>query len=184
MLGMKSLLVAGCAAIALAAGCSGSDDPQLLEFKSTGSPDELGVMPSNPLELPQSLGRLPEPRTGGVDRAYPKPELDVIRALDGDPNATLRDRTVPEADVALIRYASRGGLIKNIRGVLASEDLEFRRRNDGRLMEKLFNTNIYYRAYAPFSLDQEAEFFRAKRLGIKTPGAEASIAATKPDDTE
>ena len=178
--GKVLVLAAGCLAIALATGCSNSDeDPQLLNFKTTGSPDELSVMPANPLQVPESLGRLPMPRTGGVDLAYPKPGIEAIQTLGGDPTLAERDRAFPESDFALIRYTARHGKIKNVRGVLASEDLEFRRKNDGRFLEKLLDTNVYYRAYAPLALDQVAEYERARKLGLSTPAADTQVAATR-----
>lgn len=58
-----------------------------------------------------------------------------------------------------------------IRGTLAAEDLEFRRKNDGRLLERVFNVNVYFDAYEPMSLDQHAELERWRAQGLLTPSA-------------
>ena len=57
------------------------------------------------------------------------------------------------------------------RDTLAAEDLDWRRDNNGRVLERLFNVNVYFRAYAPMSLDQHAELARWRRLGVATPSA-------------
>ncbi|MGB3409328.1 MAG: DUF3035 domain-containing protein, partial [Jannaschia sp.] len=75
------------------------------------------------------------------------------------------------ADRGLIATVSRYGVAGNIRDQLAAEDLEYRRKNDGRLLERLFNVNVYYDAYEPLSLDQYAELERLRRAGIRTVAA-------------
>ena len=72
-------------------------------------------------------------------------------------------------------YASRNGRSGNIREVLAAADLEYRRRNNGRPLERLFNVNVYFDAYAPLELDQHAELLRWRRLGARTPSAPPKI---------
>ena len=49
--------------------------------------------------------------------------------------------------------------------------MPFRRANDGRLVERLFNVNVYFRAYEPYELDQYAELERLRRAGIRTSAA-------------
>ncbi|MGB3553855.1 MAG: DUF3035 domain-containing protein, partial [Jannaschia sp.] len=75
------------------------------------------------------------------------------------------------ADRGLVAAVSRYGVQGNIRGQLATEDLAFRRANDGRLLERLFNLNVYYRAYEPQSLDQHRELERLRRAGVRTVAA-------------
>ena len=58
-----------------------------------------------------------------------------------------------------------------IRETLAAEDLEFRRKNDGRILEKIFNVNVYFKAYKKMWLDQHAELARWRKAGAKTPSA-------------
>ena len=55
--------------------------------------------------------------------------------------------------------------------LLAAEDLEFRRQNDGRVLERLFNVNVYYEAYESQSLDKYFELQRLRNAGIRTPAA-------------
>ena len=55
--------------------------------------------------------------------------------------------------------------IRRSASTLATEDLEFRRKNDGRLLEKLFSVNVYFKAYAKMALDQYAELERWRRKG-------------------
>ena len=54
---------------------------------------------------------------------------------------------------------------------LAAEDLEWRRENNGRLLERLFNVNVYYSSYKPMSLDQHLELERLRQMGVWTPSA-------------
>ena len=83
------------------------------------------------------MRELPPPTPGGVNRTDPDPEGDAIRALGGNPERAAR------ASGDVITYASRFGVSPDIRGTLAAEDLEFRRRNDGRLLSGLLNnTNV------------------------------------------
>jgi hypothetical protein len=70
----------------------------------------------------------------------------------------------------LVSYAARFGTAAGIRQTLAAEDLEYRRKNDGRLLERIFNINVYYKAYAPMSLDQYLELQRWRNAGAATPG--------------
>ena len=60
---------------------------------------------------------------------------------------------------------------RDIRDVLAAEDLEFRSRNRGRPLERLFNVNVYYRAYKKQSLDQHVELERWRKAGVRNVGA-------------
>ena len=56
-----------------------------------------------------------------------------------------------------------------IRDQLAAEDLQFRRDNDGRLLERLFAVNVYHNAYQGMWLDKYAELDRWRRAGVQTP---------------
>ena len=71
-------------------------------------------------------------------------------------------------DGALLSYTNRFGVDPRIRPDLAEADLAFRRANDGRILERLANTNVYFRAYESMSLDQHAETERLRRAGIRT----------------
>jgi len=163
------------AAVLVLSACGGGDkDPILMNLRSTGpGPDEFSIVPGKPLEMPKDLAALPAPTPGGSNIADPTPEADAVAALGGNPDRLKRSGT-PAADGALIASASRFGTSPTIRGQLASEDLEWRRDHNGRLLEKLFDVNVYYRAYAKMSLDQEAELERWRKLGLRTPSAPPS----------
>ncbi|MFE3836715.1 DUF3035 domain-containing protein [Pseudogemmobacter sonorensis] len=162
--------VAVVAALALV-GCSprGEDGaPLLMNIRSNG-PDEFGILPSKPLQMPASLSELPQPTPGGSNRTDPTPEADAIAALGGRPQAA--GGGVPSADAALFAHAGRFGTESGIRQTLAAEDVDWRRRNPGRLLERLFNVNVYHKAYEAMSLDQHAELARWRARGVRTPSA-------------
>ena len=155
--------------IGLAACSRGDQDPNLLNIKQPRGegPDEFAVLPTKPLQMPQDVTALPEPTPGGTNLTDPTPEADVAAALGG--NAAVVSR--PSNDRALVAYAGRFGVDGNIRADLAAADLEFRRANDGRLLERLFNVNVYFQAYEEMELDQHEELERLRRAGIRTPAA-------------
>lgn len=162
---LAGLLIATIAITSLA-GCESyrNRTPSLLNVKSnTEGPDEFAIQPNKPLEIPEGIESqaLPAPTVGGANRADATPLQDATIALGGNPAGGIRDN-------GLINYASRYGVTPNIRENLAEEDLEFRRKNDGRLLERVFNVNVYFKAYAKQSLDQYAELERMRRLGIRT----------------
>ena len=159
-------------AVVAVAGCSRKDrQPELMNIRSPdGTPDEFTVLPNKPIEVPEDLAALPQPTPGGANRVDPTPEADVAIALGGNPGRVATDG-VPRSDGALVTQAARFGVSGNIRETLAAEDLDFRRRNDGRILERIFNTNVYFRAYRNLSLDQHAELLRWRRAGVKTVGA-------------
>ena len=162
--------------LALAASCAlsacgiGGGEPDLLTLsRDDAGPDEFAILPNQPLQAPPSLSALPPPTPGGVNRTDQTPLVDAARALGGD-GRTLAGG-IPAADGAFLGHATRGGASPAIRAQLAAEDLEFRRANDARLLERLFGVNIYYRAYRSQSLDQHAELARWRALGVRTPSA-------------
>lgn len=153
--------------VALAA-CSGDKEPQLLNIKQprTEGPDEFSVLPSKPLEMPEDMAALPQPTPGGSNRTDPTPQADLAIALGGNPAVLTRSG----ADGALRTHVGRFGVDPQIRAKLAAADLEFRRNNDGRLLERLFSVNVYFQAYEPFELDQYRELERLRRAGVRTSG--------------
>jgi len=162
----------GIAAAALAAlwlsACGGRDkEPDLLSFPRPPGPDEFTIIPNRPLETPDDYSALPPPVPGDADRVTIDPYADAIAALGGEPEVTVRGG----ADGALISHTGRFGVGRNIRQTLAAEDLEFRRRNDGRLLERIFNVNVYFNSYRDQSLDRYRELARLRGLGIRTPAA-------------
>lgn len=161
----RVILAVGFAAIL--AGCGNSNnEPQLMNIRSTtAGPDEFGILPPKALQMPQDLAQLPEPTPGGANLTDPTPEADAIMALGGRPGAGAG------LDAGLVNHVSRYGIASGIRQTVAAEDLEWRRDNKGRILERLFNVNVYYRAYADQSLDQHAELWRWRQRGVRTPSA-------------
>lgn len=163
----------GKAIIALAAvlglsACGNGGDPQLMNLRSGQGPDEFGIVPPKPLAMPESLSELPEPTPGGANRTDQNPEEDAAIALGGKPGAA---GGIPSGDSSLFAHAARFGVDSSIRSMLASEDLQWRRDNQGRILERLFNVNVYYKAYRNQSLDQHAELARWRKLGLRSPSA-------------
>ena len=156
------------AAMVTLAACGGDRAPQLMNLRSGQGPDEFAIVPPKALEMPQSLSDLPEPTPGGYNRTDQNPEADAAVALGGKPTAA---GGIPAGDSALYAHAARFGVDGGIRATLASEDLKWRRDNDGRPLERLFNVNVYYKAYRKQSLNQQAELQRWRKLGVKTPSA-------------
>jgi hypothetical protein len=154
----------GATVIALVACSSGT--PQLMNLRNDEEgPDEFAVLPTAPLEIPQDMAALPEPTPGAPNRVDPNPEADAIAALGG--NAA----RAGAGGTDLVSYTTRFGVSGDIRPVLAAEDEDFRRRNDGRVLERMFGTNVYFEAYRRQSLDRYAELERLRRLGVRTPSA-------------
>lgn len=153
------------------AACGGAAEPKLLNIRDVpgDGPDEFAILPAKPLVIPDTLdtsvAALPEPTPGGANLADIDPDVELAVALGGSAAAVTRGG----ADPALIAYTTRFGVAPGIRSDLAASDLAFRRENDGRLLERIFNVNVYYRAYEPFALDQYAELERFRRAGVRTP---------------
>ena len=145
---------------------AGDGDPSLFNIrKADRTPDEFSILPTKPLEQPPSYAALPPPLPGTVNRTERQPEAEAIAALGGNAAGGVR------ADGALVAAVTRYGVGAGIRGQLAAEDLDYRRDNDGLLLDRLLNRNIYFRAYARQALDQHAELDRLRALGVRTVAA-------------
>ncbi|WP_432448164.1 DUF3035 domain-containing protein [Aliiroseovarius marinus] len=168
MRGSSLKILAISAALAVLAGCSSGNEPKLLNIKATqGGPDEFAILPTKPLTPPKDFSALPTPTPGGANLTDPTPLADAAQALGGRANtAKLRG-----SEVAIVNAASRYGVAPNIRQSLAAEDLEWRKNNRGKVLERLFNVNVYYRAYEAQELDQHRELERLRRRGLWTPAA-------------
>jgi len=162
----------GTAVIALLAvlvlSACGDKTPQLMNLRSGSGPDEFAIVPPRPLAMPESLNELPDPTPGGANRTDRNPEEEAAIALGGKPGAT---GGIPAGDSALYAHAARFGVDGGIRPTLAAEDLQWRRDNKGRILERLLNVTVYYKAYRDQSLDQHAELARWRKLGLRTPSA-------------
>lgn len=161
--------IAAAMVLTLAACGNGDKVPSLMNIRSTtAGPDEFGIIPPRPLEMPEDLAALPEPTPGGANRTDRDPQAEAVAALGG--NIGPRDG-VNSAHAGLYAYAARYGVTAGIRETLAAEDLEYRRKNDGRLLERIFDVNVYFKAYESMSLDQQAELWKWRRAGARTPSA-------------
>ncbi len=162
-------------AVLLVAGtltaCDRDGEPQLMNSASSNQgPDEFGILPYKPLQQPESFSELPPPTPFGRNRVDASPIADAVAVLGGDPAAASHDG-IPAADRQLVSYTDRYGRQEGIRAELAAEDLRFRRENQGRVLERLFNVNVYFRAYERMALDKYAELERFRALGVRTPAA-------------
>jgi hypothetical protein len=166
--GSWGLAVAGVAMV-LVSACSSTDQaPRLMNLRSgPDGPDEFAILPPKALENPADMTVLPEPTPGGGNRTDPNPQAEAIAALGGKAGnlgGTASDR-------ALIAYAARGGVAADIRTELAQEDLQFRQKNQGRPLERLFAVPTYFRVYGRFALNAYDELARWRAAGVATPSA-------------
>ena len=146
----------------------GSDAPQLMNLTAAEGPDEFGIVPPKPLTMPESTAELPAPTPGGANLTDRDPEGEAVLALGGTPGAA---KGPASGDNALYAHAARYGVETGIRSTLAAEDLEWRRDNNGRVLERWFNVNVYYKAYRDQRLDQQSELARWRDLGVRTSSA-------------
>ncbi|MCO6384461.1 MAG: DUF3035 domain-containing protein [Vannielia sp.] len=167
--GRIALGLALCAAVT---ACS--REPELMNIqRGQDTPDEFSILPNKPIQQPESYSNLPAPTLGGSNRADASPFKDAVAALGGDPER-LNTSGAYSGPPGLITHVTRFGLTRNIRQQLAAEDYAFRKKNNGRLLERLANVNVYYKAYRRQSLDQDAELARFRRAGVATPSAPPS----------
>ena len=158
-------------ALGLALAACARGEPNLMRIDRGGpSPDEFAIVPGKPIEIPDTLSTLPPPAPpGSGSRADPTPERDAVAALGGDPARMVPDGQAPAS--GLLASAGRFGTDGNIRAELAAEDAEFRRRNRGRLLERLAGVTTYFDAYSRSELNQHAEQERVRRAGVRSSGA-------------
>jgi hypothetical protein len=167
-----------CVALTGLAACgSGSDEaPNLMNIRSsTNTPDEFGILPVKPIEMPSNMAQLPPPTPGGQNRTDPNPRADAILALGGRPERATPQGQIPGTDAGLVNYTSRFGRDAGVREALAAEDLEFRRNNRGRPFERWANLNVYFDAYEDQALDQHNELQRMRGGGVRNVSAPPDI---------
>lgn len=163
------------AATALTLSACGNKDASLMNLKASQTgPDEFAILPTKPLQEPENYQSLPTPTPGGSNITDPTPLKDAVAALGGKPSR-LDNSGIYRGESGIVTYATRNGANGNIRQVLAAEDAEWRDENRGRLLERLFNVNVYFNAYEAQELDQHRELERLRRLGVWTPSAPPEI---------
>lgn len=143
-------------------------EPQLMGLSTSDGPDEFLIVPGKPLEKPKNYAELPAPTPGSSNLTDATPFDDAAIALGGRAIASAQGG-VPSSDGALVNHARRFGSQENVREVLAAEDLEFRKRNRGRLLIRLTGQDRYYDAYDELWLDRYTELERLRAAGVKTP---------------
>lgn len=151
------------------AGCSGNGKLSRIKNTSNG-PDEFTVLPTKPLQTPDTYNALPVPTPGAANLVDTNPTAEGIAALGGNPAATV-PAGIGSGNAGLINHAQRHGTSPAIRQQLAAEDAETRRRY-GRV--NIFNigpSDDYTDAYKKQWLDSQSEKQRMQRSGIVTPSS-------------
>ena len=150
---------------------TGNRDTNLKVLRNpSGAPEEFSIVPSKPLQAPESLTDLPQPTPGGTNRTDQTPMKDAVAALGGSPSRLDPQPGISASDQALVARASRFGRQTDIREVLAEADQAFRERRS------LFNWRLvpqdtYNRIYRGQALDPYATLEAARRAGVLTPSA-------------
>lgn len=165
---LRLLVVVG---LVCAVAACGPREPELFNLtRGQQGPDEFAILPGKPIEIPQDLSALPPPAPPGTsNRTDATPEADAVAALGGNPARLARDGRAP--DGAVVRATTRYGVDPDVREDLAAADLEFRRRNRGRLLERWFGLTTYYDAYERTELNQHREQERWRRAGARSSAA-------------
>ena len=160
---------AGVALMALSACGGGKGTPHLMNLRTgTDGPDEFSILPPKALAIPPDLTALPEPTPGGENLTDPHPMDDAVVALGGKPRAA---GGIPVADSGLVAYAGRNGGSAGIRASLAADDLAFRKKHPGKLLERAFGLTTYFNVYKAQWLDEYAELAKWRAAGARTPSA-------------
>ncbi len=160
----------GLVLILAAAGCARGDrEIDLRQLRSSDNgPDEFSVLPSKPLQAPDSYSSLPVPNPDGRNLVDQNPRADAVASLGGRPEA-LDATGVPAGDTALVRHTARGGVPGNIRETLAEEDEDFRQRRGRFQRLRIFIKNKYNSVYEPQTLNSVRTNQAYRRVGVPTP---------------
>ena len=106
VVGLKFIL-----SITLFAALAGCDTSQGIgrfivgEKNLQNGPDEFGIVPFRPLELPDGLTSLPNPTPGGRNLTDSLPEHDAVAALGGRPEK-LDSKRIGAGETALLAAAA------------------------------------------------------------------------------
>ncbi len=151
------------------AGCGQGGKLSRIKNTSNG-PDEFTVLPTKPLQTPQSYRVLPAPTPGAANLVDTNPRAEGIAALGGNPAATIPSG-ISSANAGLVNHAQRHGASPAIRQQLAAEDADTRRRHGRVNIFNLGPNDDYTDAYQKQWLDAQAEKQRMQRSGVVTPSA-------------
>ncbi|WP_120500494.1 DUF3035 domain-containing protein [Roseovarius sp. EL26] len=152
------------------AACSGKDKP-LTRIKHTGSgPDEFAIIPSKPLQEPESYSNLPAPAPGTANLTDLTPKADGIAALGGNP-AALGSTKIASSEAALVNHSRRYGADANIRNTVAKEDADVRKKRGRVNILGIGPDDDYTLAYKKEWLNSQAERDRLRARGVSTPSA-------------
>ena len=169
VVGLKFIL-----SITLFAALAGCDTSQGIgrfvagEKNLQNGPDEFGIVPFRPLELPDGLTSLPDPTPGGRNLTDSLPEHDAVAALGGRPEM-LDSNRIGAGETALLAATERNGTVANIRAVLAEEDKVFRKKNGPKLLQRWFKVNTYLDTYKGETLQARRTNALLRSKVIKTP---------------
>lgn len=114
--------------VAALSACSGFNVREELGLVGQG-PDPFTVVPNRPLEMPDDMAELPEPRPGAQSRVAPTPEADAQTAVLGAPAPS--SNTPSSAEAALLRNAGADNAPDSVRAELEEEALD----DDWRLLD-------------------------------------------------
>ncbi len=144
-------------------GCQGGLAGGLRSAGIGGTPDEFMVLPTRPLEMPESFAALPPPTPGTVNRVDYRPHTEAVSGLTGRPNVQ------GTGGAALV--AAAGPRDPAIRTQLAQEDVVWRQTHHGRLLERWFSTDREALIYRPMVLDAPLSFENQRAQGRQVPAA-------------
>jgi Protein of unknown function (DUF3035) len=128
-----------------------------------GKPDEFMVLPTRPLEMPESFAALPPPTPGAVNRVDYRPHAEAVSGLTGRPQVQ------GSGGGALV--AATGPRDPAIRTQLAQEDVVWRQTHRGRLLERLFSKDREALVYRPMVLNAPEAFVDQRARGRQVPAA-------------
>lgn len=153
----------------LLAACS--NDKGIRQLSSSGDgPDEFRILPAKPLSIPKDYQTLPAPTPGGANSTDLDPKGDAVVALGGSRKAA-NSTSIPNGDAGLVNYSGRLGRAENIRGTVATEDAEFRKKRGRFTNIRIVKEDRYNEVYEKQHLDQYQEQDRWRRAGAATPAA-------------
>jgi hypothetical protein len=146
-------------------GCGGDGLAGALRSTgAAGTPDEFLVLPTRPLEMPTDMNALPPPVPGARNRVDYEPREIAVTGLTGRPAPA-----GTASGGALV--AATGPVNPQIRTQLAVEDVQWRSRNRGRLLERWFRRDQEALVYQDMTLDAGAEYQRLRSYGVRQPTA-------------